>query len=81
MELMGAALPSSKDFDSTGRRADGCAELPLKATASDDAGAAYDGRRCPEEVEAISKRWSGGQVTRGRAAFISWLNSREIAIF
>ena len=33
MELMGAALPSSKDFDSTGRRADGCAELPLKATA------------------------------------------------
>jgi len=33
VELMGAALPSSKDFDSTGRRADGCAELPLKATA------------------------------------------------
>ena len=38
MELMAsvlkpaAALPSSKNFDSTGRRADGCAELPLKAT-------------------------------------------------
>ena len=39
MELMAsvlkpaAALPSLKNFDSTGRRADGCAELPLKATA------------------------------------------------
>ena len=40
-------------------------------------GAADDGRGCPEEVAAISKRWSGGQVTRGRAAFISWLNSRD----
>ena len=40
-------------------------------------GAADDGRGCPEEVAAISKRWSGGQVMRGRAAFISWLNSRE----
>jgi hypothetical protein len=40
-------------------------------------GAADDGRGCPEEVAAISKRWSGGQVMRGRAAFISWLNSRD----
>ena len=56
MELMAsvlkpaAALPSSKNLDSTGRRADGCAELNSE---SDDAGAADDGRGCPEEIAAI----------------------------
>jgi hypothetical protein len=44
---------------------------------SDDAGAEDDGRGCPEEVAAIWKRWSDGQVMRGRAAFISWLNLRD----